>query len=151
MKLAAEKLLLDDLSFFEELLNESSEWLEEEGHLSVDEIVAKYHDLNGQWLKWSLGNHTVAISFLVWRSPSNQRPWIGTVLVRENMRGKGIGKSILVELINSLKKDDNKVVYAAIPMEKDNWLQFMTSCGFEQYKIDKDENNKKYLLLICPL
>ncbi|MFD1735660.1 GNAT family N-acetyltransferase [Bacillus salitolerans] len=141
-----------DVPFIRRLIKDSPEWLKEEGEsLDVYGIFNQYKYLQGQWLVWKENNSLVGISFLVESAPSNNRPWIGTIIVRKDKRRHGMGSSIIAKLLAMLKQDGHKIAYAAVPIENSSWINFLTICGFEQYKIEKNEDNKIYLLFVCPL
>nr|WP_272495819.1 GNAT family N-acetyltransferase [Bacillus pinisoli] len=107
----------------------------------------KYQD--GDWLVWYKNKARVAITYHVEHAPSNNRPWIGTVLVSPSERRLGIGKKVVEQLRGELSERGHKAVYAAVPVERNQWIQFLASCGFEQFKLEK-ENDKMYLVFVLP-
>ncbi|UII57260.1 GNAT family N-acetyltransferase [Cytobacillus spongiae] len=141
-----------DIGFFEEIIMDSPEWEEVEliQH-QLSEYIQKYAHLNGEWRVWKLKGQKVAISYHLPKSYSNHKPWIGTLLVRKAERNKGIGKEIISNICTEMKECNQKVIFAGFPIENSQWTSFLTSCSFEQYKLEKDEQGDNYLIMIRPL
>ncbi|MBM6618609.1 GNAT family N-acetyltransferase [Bacillus suaedaesalsae] len=140
-----------DFSFFINCVKDSKDWQEEECHESeLHNFMKKYEHVNGVWLIWSDENREIGISYTVEHAQSNGRPWVGTLLIHPQYQRNGYGKTIITQLLHTWADKGEKIAYAAIPIMQHGWISFLTSCGFEQYKIEK-EYDKTYLLCIKPL
>ncbi|WP_456275641.1 GNAT family N-acetyltransferase [Bacillus sp. AK128] len=149
MNLISKDLQEEDIPFFQGLIKASPEWEQEEvSSAEIKTYLELYQE--GTWSVWFEGENRVGISYYVENAASNNRPWIGTVLVASAYRSRGIGKEIVSMLMKDLQREGHKVVYAAIPIVQDFWIKFLSSCGFEQYKIEKD-HDRMYLLFIKPI
>jgi GNAT superfamily N-acetyltransferase len=142
----------EDFLFVERLIHTCPEWMSEEEYPyeGLQAFLKSFDALQGTWSVWYLDSEKVAFSFYVERAPSNNRPWIGTILVEESYRSKGIGKRIMKCLFEDLQNRGHKIAYAAVPIQQNNWIRFLSCCGFEQFKLEKDEE-KTYLLFVKPL
>lgn len=141
----------EDFHFLKECVRESPEWQKEECHeLALEDYMRQYEHLNGRWLIWEENQELIGISFTLDCSPSNSRPWLGTLLLHPKYRLQGNGKRIINEIAKKWKSSGEKIAYSAIPIMNLGWSTFLSKCGFEQYKIEK-EANKTYLLFIKPL
>lgn len=139
-------------SFLRELILDSPSWQKVETNANeLDSFIKAYETFNGEWLLWSIGEENVAVTFHVNESPSNLKPWIGTILIKKSLQKRGLGKRVLNELAAKLKSRSEKVIFAATPIEKPEWSIFLSKCGFEQYKLEEDELGNKYIILILPL
>ncbi|MCA1029912.1 GNAT family N-acetyltransferase [Bacillus timonensis] len=149
MKLNVRALDLEmDFNFFEQIVHSSYEWKERElGDLSIPMFFMKYERYNGKWLVWYKNDIKVAITYHVEIAPSNQKPWLGTILVHNDFRNKGIAKTIITELSAQLKAKEKKALFCGIPIESLNWSLFLGKCGFEQLKIEQ-EGEHQYLILV---
>ncbi len=141
----------EDLSFFQNLIKSSPEWESEECYDdNLEGYLERNKQYNGEWFVWTVDNKKIGISYSVEQAPSNQRPWIGTILVDPLCRQKGYGKLIIECLVSEFQEKKHKVVYAAVPINKNHWISFLSSMGFEQYKVE-DVENKTYLIFVKPL
>ncbi|WP_226665917.1 GNAT family N-acetyltransferase [Metabacillus litoralis] len=142
-----------DHEFFKYVIEDSHIWkIEEEYENDLERYLLSYQMYNGQWRLWSINNEPIGISFHLEWSPSNERPWIGTILVHPSHRLKGLGKEIIIEIGHDLKSKGHKACYVGCSIHQDGWLQFLAKCGFEQFKMEKDEmNSKKYMISVMPL
>lgn len=106
-----------DFSFFLECVNSSPEWQEEEcdGN-QLHNYMEGYKHLGGHWVIWSNKDVQIGISFTLDCSPSNRRPWLGTLLIHPEYRRKGYGKTIVNKLLRRWSKNGEKIVFAAIPI-----------------------------------
>lgn len=140
-----------DYSFFLDCVNSSPEWQEEECEGNkLHSYLERYKHLEGHWLIWCNKDKQIGISFTLDSSPSNGRPWLGTLLILPGYRRIGYGSTIVSKLLKRWANEGEKIVYAGIPIMKLNWSNFLSNCGFEQYKIEKEEE-KTYLLFIKPI
>lgn len=140
-----------DISFFQELVSESRKWrtIELKG-AELSDYMKKYEELAGEWRMWEKENRPVAISFHVESAPSNQKPWLGTILVKASERRKGIGFSVINILSAELKVKGHKVMFAGVPMDEYEWSNFLNDCGFEQFKSEENKS-ETYLIMVRPL
>lgn len=151
MTLINRLMMEEDIPFLKSLIKNSPEWeLEECSYEGLEEYLKEYKDVNGKWHVWYADNKKMAISYSVEQAPTNHRPWIGTLLVEPSSRQKGNGKKIIQYLLDEFQDNNHHVVYAAAPIHQNTWLSFLSSSGFEQYKIEKVES-KTYLLFVKPL
>jgi GNAT superfamily N-acetyltransferase len=104
----------------------------------------------GVWLVWYKGSSRIGISYHIVQAASNNRPWIGTILINPAYRSNGLGKEIISFITNGLYQKGHKVVDAAVPIHQNKWIEFLSSCQFEQYKIE-EEKNQAYLLFVKPI
>lgn len=117
--------------------------------MSETEFMKRYTE--GEWRVWQLDERDVAITYHLEVAPSNQKPWIGTVIVNPNDRRQGLGMAIVQELKHELKKRGHKAIFAGVPVEAPVWIQFLSDCYFEQFKVEKDEQNQMYVIMVSPL
>ncbi|MBU8733754.1 GNAT family N-acetyltransferase [Cytobacillus oceanisediminis] len=141
-----------DLTFFLEVIKDSAAWEEEEksGH-NLMEYMARYQKLNGEWRIWRLDGERIAVTFHVNSSPSNGKPWLGTILVKNSIRRKGIGTKIIEQLAAELKEKGEKSFFAGVPENRQNWIYFLADAGFEQFKMEASPDEKEFLIMVCPL
>ena len=151
--LSARDLQSSDLPFFQELINASTEWQQEEctsGQLET--YLLSYKMYNGKWKIWYDGATNIGISFLVEWSPSNEKPWIGTILIHPSKYHRGYGKMVIEWYKKDLARKGFNVLFAACPIKRASWIQFLGKCGFEQFKVEKDEaTQKEYMISVLPL
>ncbi|KAA0548082.1 GNAT family N-acetyltransferase [Bacillus sp. BGMRC 2118] len=141
----------DDYTFILQCVRESNDWQEEECNISeIDHYLKEYEHVNGEWLVWCEEDKEIGISYSVDQAQSNGRPWLGTILVHPAYQRSGYGKSVISQLVKRWSAKGEKVAYAAVPIMRQEWISFLSACGFEQYKIEK-EGDKTYLLCIIPL
>jgi GNAT superfamily N-acetyltransferase len=151
LNITSQPLNDEDFSFVEGLIKTSPEWeAEEYSHEGIQTFIKSYDTLQGKWSIWYLDSKKIAFSFYVEQALSNNRPWIGTIVVEETYRSKGIGKRIMQCLCGKFQDRGYKIVYAAVPIQQNKWISFLSSCGFEQFKLEKD-GEKTYLLFVKPL
>lgn len=142
----------DDQPFFEKLIQDSIAWQEEECSVSdLASYMQKYEMMNGQWTLWSKIGKPLGIAFTVDWAPSNEKPWIGTILVDGQARRKGYGKQIVDEIAERYKKEGHDVLFAAVPLQRIEWMKFLAMCGFEQFKVEENERNQPYMVMTRPL
>lgn len=142
----------DDQPFFEKLIQDSIAWQEEECSASnLASYMQKYEMMNGQWTVWSENEKSLGIAFTVDWAPSNEKPWIGTILVDGQARRKGYGKQIADEIAEWYKKEGHDVLFTAVPLQRIEWMQFLAVCGFEQLKVEENERNQPYMIMAKPL
>ncbi|MBT2683539.1 GNAT family N-acetyltransferase [Bacillus sp. ISL-37] len=140
-----------DLPFFEDLISSSSKWSENELQgLSIEEYMEQYDGLSGEWRAWETTGRPVAISFHVEPAPSNQKPWLGTILVKAEERRQGIASAIMNHLSDEFKLNGQKALFAAVPIDEYEWSNFLTDCGFEQFKTEENKG-ETYLIMVRPL
>ncbi|UOE56997.1 GNAT family N-acetyltransferase [Bacillus sp. CMF12] len=142
----------EDLPFFLEVIKDSAAWEEEEksGH-NLRDYMARYQELNGEWRIWRLDGERIAVTFHVNSSPSNRKPWLGTILVKNNIRRKGIGTKVIELLAAELKEKGEKSFFAGVPENRHNWIYFLADAGFEQFKMEAYPDGKDFLIMVCPL
>ncbi|MBT2694741.1 GNAT family N-acetyltransferase [Bacillus sp. ISL-55] len=140
-----------DLPFFKDLISTSSKWSKNELQgLSLKEYIEQYDDLTGEWRVWETSGRPAAISFHVESAPSNQKPWLGTILVKAEERRQGIASAIINHLSGELKLNEHKALFAAVPVDEYEWSNFLADCGFEQFKTEENEG-ETYLIMVRPL
>ncbi|RBP95080.1 acetyltransferase (GNAT) family protein [Cytobacillus firmus] len=142
----------EDFPFFLEVIRDSAAWEEEEksGHNLMD-YMARYQELNGEWRIWRHDGERIAVTFHVNSSPSNRKPWLGTILVKNSIRRKGIGTKIIGQLAAELKKKGEKSFFAGVPENRQSWIYFLADAGFEQFKMEASPDGKDFLIMVCPL
>lgn len=152
-KISSEKLESDDLEFLRLLIIASEEWQNEECDVEdLQSYLFSYSMYNGEWRIWSIDHKKVGASYVLDWSPSNEKPWVGTILVHPSYRMKGIGKRILTEIGKELRHKGHKALFAGCPIRQDLWLQFLGKCGFEQFKVEMDETTKReFMITVKPL
>ena len=142
----------EDQPFFEKLIQDSPAWQEEECSISdLPSYMQRYEMMNGQWMLWYEGERAIGITFAVDWAPSNEKPWIGTILVDRQARGKGYGKQIVNKIAEGYRKEGQDVLFASVPLQRLDWMQFLAMCGFEQFKVEENERNKPYMIMAKPL
>lgn len=140
-----------DFVFFQELISTSSKWrnIELKG-LSLEEYMDQYERFLGQWRVWEKAGGPVAVSFHLDSAPSNQKPWLGTILVKAEERRRGIASAIMNQLSDEFKVNGQKALFAAVPIEEYEWSNFLTDCGFEQFKTEENKG-ETFLIMVRPL
>ncbi|MCM3600342.1 GNAT family N-acetyltransferase [Robertmurraya korlensis] len=118
-------------------------------HLKANEYMKQY--LTGEWRVWQQDERDVAITYHLEFAPSNNKPWIGTVIINPNKRRQGLGISVIQHLKEELREKGHKAIFAGLPVEADMWIQFLSDCYFEQFKVEKDEQNQMFLIMVSPL
>nr|WP_231889991.1 GNAT family N-acetyltransferase [Bacillus sp. SJS] len=132
-------------------VKESPEWISEETEPGLlEEYLKKYEMYQGEWRIWESNGEPVAITFSIEWSPSNEKPWLGTILVHPSKRSQGIGERVIRMIAAELKEKGHKVLFAGVPAERLAWIQFLSKAGFEQFKMEKNEG-EDYTILIFPL
>lgn len=141
-----------DYPVFLSIAEESPVWKQTElNGMSIDEYIENYEHLNGQWSLWTIQEEAAAISFLVKNAPSNGKPWLGTVLVKAGCRGKGLGSRIISQIGKALESQGEDVMFCGVPLGCTEWQLFLGKCGFEQFKIEEDDEGVKQLVFVKPL
>lgn len=147
-RLTPSSLTKQDYPFLQKIIDQSVIWQQIElKDLSLENYIKTVKGLDGEWLLWKMGEQEVAISYHVRNAPSNQKPWLGTLLVEKTYRGQGYGRKI-VQLIQDRQE---RVLFCAIPIIADNWIAFIANCGFEQYKVEYDDEGFQYIIFVKPL
>ncbi|MGI8385641.1 GNAT family N-acetyltransferase [Robertmurraya sp. P23] len=118
-------------------------------HLTAKEYMNKY--LYGEWRVWQKDERDVAITYHLEFAPSNNKPWIGTVIINPNVRRQGLGIRVIQHLKEELREKGHKAIFAGVPVETDMWIRFLSDCYFEQFKVEKDEQNQMFLIMVSPL
>lgn len=146
-------LVETDLPFFREIITFSESWLEEEGLSGTENdhnlitYLHSYDEVGGTWLIWTDNEEKIGATYHVYAAPSNDKPWLGTIIVAPEKRNQGYAKKILNELSSSLS-NHHKILFASSPSNHDDWIRFLNHQGFEQLGIEKDDSGKEYLKLI---
>ncbi|WP_353049936.1 GNAT family N-acetyltransferase [Bacillus sp. ISL-35] len=151
MNLAWRPFLSADSGFFLEIAESSRKWLKNE--LQGQDLAGylkQYEDLSGEWRVWEKGGVPVSITYHLEYAPSNQKPWLGTILVKADVRRKGIASSILEGLSLELKANGHRALFAAVLIDEYEWSNFLTDCGFEQFKTEENEG-ETFLIMVRPL
>lgn len=141
---------ISDLAFFQDLKSESVKWSKNELKGStLEEYIEQYDVFSGEWRVWENTGSPVAVSFHVESAPSNQKPWLGTMLVKAEERRKGIASTIINQLSDEFKVNGQKALFAAVPIDEYEWSNFLTDCGFEQFKTEEN-NGETYMIMVRP-
>ncbi|PHI49095.1 GNAT family N-acetyltransferase [Bacillus halotolerans] len=141
----------NDLSWFEEIAEAHSVWKKEEfGEKDAESYMISYSMYNGSWLVWEKDGLPVAVSYHLEWAPSNGKPWLGTVLVDPAEERKGHARKIIEQIGQSLQ-DKHRALFTAVPIDRNEWILFLSQCGFEQLKTEKDEADKPYIIMVKPL
>ncbi|MGD6818397.1 N-acetyltransferase family protein [Metabacillus sp. 84] len=141
----------EDLHFFKQCAQNSPDWIKEESDPDELSDYMKRHEMyQGEWRIWEKNGIPLAISFLAEWVPSNEKAWLGTILVHPDFRGRGTGKEILSLIGKELRLQGHKVLFAGVPEARLEWIRFLSAGGFEQYKLEKI-GDKEYMVLIFPL
>lgn len=143
----------DDDDFFKDIIRVSNDWQQEECFENeLENYFLSYQMFNGHWRIWSVNNNRIGISYHMEWSPSNERPWIGTILVHPDYRLMGFGQNIIEKIGHELKSKGHKTCYVGCSIYQEGWLRFLGKCGFEQIKIEKDiATSKEYMISVMPL
>ncbi|MFC3884257.1 GNAT family N-acetyltransferase [Bacillus songklensis] len=152
MLLSSKKYEEKDQPFFLKLIEESPLWQQEEGFPSeLLEYRRKYEMMNGQWEVWYEGPCRIGLTFTVDWAPSNEKAWLGTILVDGQARKRGYGKAIVHDIARRYEKEGHDVLFTAVPLQRLEWMQFFAACEFEQLKVEEDEQKKPYMIMTRPL
>ncbi|MBS2968815.1 GNAT family N-acetyltransferase [Metabacillus sp. KIGAM252] len=140
-----------DFSFFVRCVKKSPEWINEETEPALlEEYMKKYEMYQGEWRIWEENGEPAAITFSIEWSPSNEKPWLGTILVHPSKRSQGIGKKVIRSAAAELKEKGHKILFAGVAAERLDWIQFLSKAGFEQFKMEEN-SGEAYTILIFPL
>ncbi|QOR68412.1 GNAT family N-acetyltransferase [Cytobacillus suaedae] len=140
------------LDFFTMLIEDSPLWKENElKDLALDAYLHGYSSLHGDWKVWIDKGIPIGITFTVNKAPSNHKMWLGTILIAKEHRNKGYARKILQALADKAVSRGDEAVFCGIPIEINEWSIFLGKCGFEQFKIEKDEYGRNYLVFVLPL
>jgi len=144
------KMVESDVSLIKAFTTFDSLWKSiEMDALTAKEYINKY--VLGEWRVWQQNNKDVAITYHLDHAPSNNKPWLGTVIINPNERRQGLGTQVVKHLKKELREKGHKAIFAGVPVEADIWIQFMSDCYFEQFKIEKDDQNQMFLIMVSPL
>lgn len=150
MRITSRNLEKSDYPFLMEMIKSSPEWKEEE--CKEDDLITylqSYSMYNGEWKMWFDEAIPIGVTYVLEWSPSNEKPWIGTILVHQSVRIKGYGRLIINEIGNELKVRGHRALFVGCPIHQNSWLLFLGKCGFEQFKVEKDETlNKEYMISV---
>lgn len=139
-----------DLLFFQDLISESAKWRKNELRgLSLEAYIDQYVELPGEWRVWEQAEGPMAVSYHVESAPSNQKPWLGTILVKAEKRRRGIASAIINHLSDEFKVNGQRALFAAVPFEEYEWANFLADCGFEQFKKEENEG-EPFLIMVRP-
>jgi N-acetylglutamate synthase-like GNAT family acetyltransferase len=140
----------EDLPFFQDLISSSSKWRKNElRDLSLEEYLEEYEGFSGQWRIWEKAGSSVAMSYHLESALSNQKPWLGTILVKSEERRRGVASEILNQLSEECKVNGNRAIFAAVPIDEYEWANFLTDCGFEQFKTEENKG-ETFLIMVRP-
>ncbi|KON89249.1 hypothetical protein AF332_22180 [Sporosarcina globispora] len=151
-KFSSSKFTDEDLPFLLEVIKDSAAWEEEEkSGYHIRNYMARYDELDGDWRIWSLDGERIAVTYHVISSPSNRKPWLGTILVKNDMRRKGIGTKVIGLLSGELKNKGEKSFFAGVPEKRHIWINFLADAGFEQFKMETSAEDQDFLIMVYPL
>jgi len=140
-----------DLSFFQEVISASGKWRKKELQgAELSHYMNQYAEFAGEWRIWEWEGSPAAITYHLESAPSNQKAWIGTVLVKASERRKGIAASILNQLAEELKEKGHRAIFAGVPIDEYEWSNFLSDCEFEQFKSEKNKGDT-FLIMVRPL
>ncbi|MGV2942164.1 GNAT family N-acetyltransferase [Mesobacillus sp. LC4] len=140
-----------ELAFFRELVSSSPKWRKNElGSLSLEKYLEEYEAFSGQWRIWEKAGTPVAMSYHLKSAPSNQKPWLGTILVKAEERRRRIASEIMNQLAEESMMNGNRAIFAAVPIDEYEWANFLTDCGFEQFKTEENKG-ETFLIMVRPL
>lgn len=140
-----------DIPFFEELISESGKWRKNElKDMKLSDYLRRYEEVAGEWRIWRIEREPKAISFHLDSAPSNQKPWLGTVLVKAHERHKGIASTLINRIASELGERGYGALFAGIPIDEYEWSNFLNDCGFEQFKTEENKG-ETYLIMVRPL
>ncbi|MTH52577.1 GNAT family N-acetyltransferase [Bacillus mangrovi] len=136
-----------DLRLFIDWAAESPEWEAYETDASaIEEYMRRYDMYRGSWLVWEQHGEPAAITFSVEWAPSNEKAWIGTVIVNPAKRQTGIAKAVISSLAGHFKEKGHKVLFAGVPEKRHDWVLFLGAAGFEQFKLEEE-----HMIMLRPL
>ena len=123
-------------NFLIEWTMEDKDWLTEEfGRMPFAEdmlsYIQTYEGIGCEFRLWFKDEEPVAITAVLDQAPSNQKSWLGTIVVDPAQRKRGVGHNV----IHSIISEKREVLFAGIPLERNEWSLFLGKCGFEQYAI----------------
>jgi len=78
-----------------------------------------------------------AILDLVVGYPDSHTAWIGLLMIRGNLRGRGIGSRVFGALADSLKSLSFRLMQLAVIESNDRAFEFWTSMGFKEIRRSK--------------
>lgn len=140
-----------DLPFFQEVISESGKWRENELQgADLEHYMNQYDELAGEWRVWEWGGSQAAITFLLESAPSNRKAWLGTILVKASERRKGIATKILNDLASELNGRGHRAIFAGVPINEYEWSNFLSDCGFEQFKAEENDD-ETFLIMVRPI
>ncbi|AZB42783.1 GNAT family N-acetyltransferase [Bacillus sp. FJAT-42376] len=141
----------NDFSLLFEWVKQSPAWMEEETNPEgLREYMKKYEMYQGNWRVWEQSDKPAAYTYTADWAPSNEKPWLGTILVNPSIRRTGIGKKVIGLIRNEMKEKNHKVLFAGVPAGRLDWIHFLSASGFEQFKME-ESMGKSYTILILPI
>ncbi|MCK6256863.1 GNAT family N-acetyltransferase [Fictibacillus sp. KIGAM418] len=147
------KIRDEDFDFFKEIIPHSHTWMKEEGLTGEENdehlrsYLHRYDETGGEWLIWSGEGQKIGAAYLVYAAPSNQKPWLGTIVIHPEKRKQGFAKKIIEE-ISSMVIKNSPVLFSACPAENTSWIRFLNHNGFEQAGLENDEKGKEYIKFV---
>lgn len=141
---------LDNLPFLVDLIQHSTCWKREEfgeNPIQIQRVkqwMQKYDHLNGVWRIWERDSVPIGVTFHVQNAPSNQKPWLGAIIIHPTYRRKGYGMELIHTLSEEFNQKETTVLFTATPYNNINWGFFLAKCGFEQISVQQDNNGKSY-------
>ncbi|TCN25764.1 GNAT family N-acetyltransferase [Mesobacillus foraminis] len=139
-----------EMAFFESVVEDSPAWQTVElNGKALSNFIGEWQSI-GEWRIWDIEGELAGITFHLETAPSNGKPWLGTMLVKNSMREKGAAHSMIHSLSQELKDKGSSVLFTGIPIAQNTWAEFLSRCGFEQFKTETSEEGT-YLILIRPL
>lgn len=140
-----------DLPFFQEVISESGKWRENELQgAELNQYMNQYDELTGEWRIWEWEGSPAAITFHLESAPSNHKAWMGTILVKASERRNGIATKILNDLASELKGRGHRAIFAGVPIDEYEWSNFLSDCGFEQFKSEENKG-ETFLIMVRPI
>ncbi|RLQ95896.1 GNAT family N-acetyltransferase [Falsibacillus albus] len=143
----------EDEVHFSDWIETSLEWKTiEMKNESVLTYTKRHEEMPGKWLTWFEPRRTepVAITYHMETAPSNGKPWLGTLIVKPSRRMEGVGEEVITILGEELKANGHKAIFAGVPIEQYTWVDFLSRCGFEQFKVESEEK-QQFLILVKSL
>lgn len=151
VKLEPRPFLKEDTEFFTEIVAASGKWRSNELRgMGLSSYMSQYEELEGEWRVWEKDGRQVAVSFHLESAPSNEKPWLGTLLVKPSERRKGIAHHIIRRLGAELSEKGNKAFFSGVPIDEFEWINFLSDCGFEQLKSEENDG-ETFLVMVLPL
>ncbi|RDI47607.1 GNAT family N-acetyltransferase [Falsibacillus pallidus] len=144
----------EDVLLLEQWTKCEDNWLKEElsGFTDVNSFFEYYRSLEGEWRIWENieNEEAIGLTYHMCSAPSNQKPWLGTIVTSPAYRNNRLGRGIIDALGEEMKRSGHKALFAGVPIQQYSWIDFLNKCLFEQLKVESNQKGQ-FMVMARPL